>query len=90
MCNSDKDSMTKDDVFFPIVDIVILLSSSISFSFKYHVNMTGVSPDKRPHCTLAESPIWNGSSPKVKWTSLGRTVVNNNFWYYINEFFIMH
>lgn len=67
--------MLKTDIFFPKEPSAIL-SDSLSFlPFKSQINSTGKSPIDMLHWTLFDSPICEGSSPKVKGRIFGKTIV---------------
>lgn len=65
--------MLSTDVFFPNEATLTPSELSTIFPFKNHENLTGRSPDDKLHCTVVESPKYEGSSPKVKGNSLGST-----------------
>lgn len=60
------ESIFNTEFLLPSFTVVIPEYSFTGLPLKYHRNEIGKSPDVTKHCTLAESPKFDGLSPKLK------------------------
>lgn len=74
-CLSVTESIVSTEFRLPIWAVVTPAISPTGFALKYQRNSMGKSPDVTKHCTLAESPKFDGSSPKLNGATFGGTVL---------------
>lgn len=65
-CVAVTESIFNTELRLPNFTVVMPEYSFTGRPLKYHRNSTGKSPDVTKHCTLAESPKFDGLSPKLK------------------------
>lgn len=73
-CLPVTESIVSTEFRLPILAVVMPAISLTERPLKSHRKSTGKSPDVIRHCTLAESPKFDGSSPKSKAASFGGAV----------------
>lgn len=66
--------MVSTEFRLPILAVVIPAISPTDFRLNNHLKSMGKSPDVTRHCTLAESPKFDGSSPKSNGAIFGGTM----------------
>lgn len=72
-CCAVTESILSTELRLPNFTVVIPEYSLTGRPLKYHLKSMGRSPDVTKHCTLAESPKFDGLSPKLKWAIDGGT-----------------
>lgn len=73
-CRSVAESIVNTELRLPILAVVTPAISLTGFPLKNQRNSIGISPEVTKHCTLAESPKFDGSSPKSKCANFGGTI----------------
>lgn len=75
-CFPVTESIVNTEFRLPILAVVMPGNSLTECPLKNHWNSTGKSPDVTRHCTLAESPKFDGSSPKSNEATFGGAANN--------------
>lgn len=73
-CRSVTESIVSTEFRLPILAVVMPAISPIGLSLNSQRNSMGKSPEVTRHCTLAESPKFDGSTPKLNGATFGGTV----------------
>lgn len=85
-CPPVTESIVNTEFRLPILAVVIPANSLTERPLKSHRNSTGKSPEVTRHCTLAESPKFDGSSPKSNAAIFGGAVnfpMHRTIWGYL-------
>lgn len=73
MCRSVTESIVNTELRLPILAVVMPDISLTGLPLNSHRNSIGRSPEVTKHCTLAESPKFDGSSPNSNGANFGGT-----------------